>query len=101
MSNGTHLHAKGYIRISAGPFRGKLLHQLIWKWTHPQESYNPAFEDIHHLDGDPTNFAPENLQKVPHQHHSCHTQAAGRLARDERSRFCSPHPDDLSNEVPF
>lgn len=99
MGTGCHLHPKGYIRISAGPFRGKLLHQLIWQWTHPEEILNSSYDDIHHKDGDPTNFHPDNLEKVPHHGHVHHTIKAGRLKR-ESGRFASTRQAQ-SNEVPF
>lgn len=87
LKSGLHTHPKGYIRISAGPYRGKYLHILIWQWTHPNEFYDPAIHDIHHINGNPLDFTPQNLKKVSHRGHSTVTQKAGRLTRDRRGKF--------------
>lgn len=88
LKSGLHTHSKGYIRISAGPYRGRYLHILIWQWTHPGEFYDPSLHDIHHRNGNPLDFSPENLEKVPHRAHSTVTAEAGRLTR-KRGRFAS------------
>ena len=48
----------GYIQITSGPYKGKLLHRLIY-----EEVYGsiPKGYTIHHIDGDKTNNNPSNL----------------------------------------
>lgn len=87
LDSGGHVHQKGYIRISAGPYRSKYLHILIWQWTHPGEFYDPAIHDIHHRNGNPLDFTPENLEKVSHRGHSTVTQKVGRLTRNAKGKF--------------
>jgi hypothetical protein len=43
-------------------------HYYIWWQTHPNERILPH-ECLHHIDGDPTNNKPENLQKVLKKDH--------------------------------
>lgn len=90
MKRGTHQHEKGYIRVSAGPFRGKYLHRLVWEWVNGKPI--PSGYDVHHKDGDPSNFHPGNLALVKHRAHWRETMKAGRLRRGESGRF---------EEVPF
>lgn len=59
----------GYPRISAGPFRGKYLHKLIYEWVHPGEPPLGAGEDVHHVDDNKLNFHPSNLERRPKSEH--------------------------------
>lgn len=60
---------KGYPRIGAGPLRGVRLHRLVAsaKLGRPLE----PDEDVHHLDGDRLNPAPDNLKVLSHREHGC------------------------------
>ena len=53
-----HQRTDGYIQITSGPYKGKLLHRLIY-----EEVYGsiPKGYSIHHIDGDKTNNNPGNL----------------------------------------
>ena len=60
----------GYIQITSGPYKGKLLHRLIY-----EEIYGsiPKGYAIHHIDGDKTNNNPGNLMLLSKSnHHSLH-----------------------------
>ena len=54
---------EGYPRVCAGKYRGEYLHILVWEWFNGPV---PAGYDIHHKDGDKSNFAPDNLELVEH-----------------------------------
>ena len=60
----------GYIQITSGPNKGKLLHRLIY-----EEVYGPIPKGytIHHKDGDKTNNNPGNLMLLTKSnHHKLH-----------------------------
>lgn len=57
---------KGYPRISAGKFRDCYLHVLIYEWFHGPI---PEHHNVHHLDGDKSNFHPKNLVALPESEH--------------------------------
>ena len=60
----------GYIQITSGPYKGKLLHRLIY-----EEIYGsiPKGYAIHHIDGDKTNNNPGNLMLLSKSnHHKLH-----------------------------
>ena len=60
----------GYIQITSGPYKGKLLHRLIY-----EECYGsiPKGYTIHHIDGDKTNNNPGNLMLLTKSnHHKLH-----------------------------
>ena len=65
-----HQRTDGYIQITSGPYKGKLLHRLIY-----EEVYGsiPKGYAIHHIDGDKTNNNPGNLMLLSKSnHHSLH-----------------------------
>ena len=65
-----HQRTDGYIQITSGPYKGKLLHRLIY-----EEVYGsiPKGYSIHHLDMDKTNNNPGNLVALSKSnHHSLH-----------------------------
>ena len=51
-----------YLRISAGPFRGWYVHELI-AWAKLGRPLTPE-ETVDHLDGDGLNCSPENIEVV-------------------------------------
>ena len=60
----------GYIQITSGPYKGKLLHRLIY-----EEVYGsiPKGYAIHHIDGDKTNNNLDNLMILTKSnHHKLH-----------------------------
>ena len=60
----------GYIQITSGQYKGKLLHRLIY-----EEVYGPIPKGfcIHHQDGDKTNNNPSNLILMSKSnHHKLH-----------------------------
>lgn len=66
-----HQRTDGYIQITSGPHKGKLLHRLIY-----EEVYGPIPKGyaIHHIDGDKTNNNPGNLMILTKSnHHRLHT----------------------------
>lgn len=65
-----HQRLDGYIQITSGPYKGKLLHRLIY-----EEVYGsiPKGYAIHHIDGDKTNNNPGNLMLLSKSnHHKLH-----------------------------
>ena len=61
----------GYIQISSGPNKGKLLHRLIY-----EDCFGsiPKGFQVHHNDGDKTNNNPDNLMILSKSnHHHLHT----------------------------
>ena len=65
-----HQRTDGYIQITSGPYKGKLLHRLIY-----EEVYGSIPEGfcIHHLDNDKTNNNPSNLILMSKSnHHKLH-----------------------------
>lgn len=65
-----HQRTDGYIQITSGPNKGKLLHRLIY-----EEVYGsiPKGYAIHHIDGDKTNNNPGNLMLLSKSnHHKLH-----------------------------
>lgn len=65
-----HQRTDGYIQITSGPYKGKLLHRLIY-----EEVYGPIPKGytIHHIDGDKTNNNPSNLMLLTKSnHHKLH-----------------------------
>ena len=65
-----HQRTEGYIQITSGPYKGKLLHRLIY-----EEVYGsiPKGYAIHHIDGDKTNNNPGNLMLLSKSnHHKLH-----------------------------
>lgn len=66
-----HQRTDGYIQITSGPNKGKLLHRLIY-----EEVFGsiPKGFCIHHKDGDKTNNNPANLVMISKSnHHHLHT----------------------------
>lgn len=72
-------HEAGYPRITAGRYRGEYLHILIYEWFHGP--IPPGF-DVHHIDGDKTNFNPRNLETVEHHDH-------GRISRRAQLEYAA------------
>lgn len=67
-----HQRTDGYIQITSGPHKGKLLHRLIY-----EEVFGsiPKGFCIHHKDGDKTNNNPSNLMLLTKSnHHKLHMQ---------------------------
>ena len=64
--NGHH-GALGYIQITTGPNKGKLLHRLIWEEWYGKPV--PNGYDIHHLNGNKSDNRIQNLQCVEHLAH--------------------------------
>ena len=65
-----HQRTDGYIQITSGPNKGKLLHRLIY-----EECFGsiPKGFQVHHIDGDKTNNNPSNLMMLSKSnHHSLH-----------------------------
>lgn len=69
LQGAAYIDEKGYPRMSAGPLRGVRIHRIIAaaKLGRPLTKD----EDVHHLDGNRLNFAPENIRVMGHKHHGC------------------------------
>lgn len=71
---GTHVNGDRrngfYIRISAGPLRGKYVHRLVLE----AKLGRPLRDDeqAHHINGNTLDNSPENLQAVPRVKHGPH-----------------------------
>ena len=59
MKSGTHLHQKGYLRLSAGPCRNKYVHILIAEGMLGRALKKD--EHVHHIDGNTKNPRWTNL----------------------------------------
>ncbi len=61
--NGSQLTAKGYIRITAGPWRGQYLHRIVaaMKWREKYSEPMPKHLHVHHMDFRKAHDCPENL----------------------------------------
>jgi hypothetical protein len=66
---GAYVDDRGYIRISAGPQRGKRLHRLIAEAKLGRPLTKD--EDAHHADGNKLNNAPRNIHVEGHREHGC------------------------------
>ena len=78
----------GYPCVTWGRGRDRrpfLLHRLVYLLVH---GAIPEGHQIHHLDGDRSNWAPENLQAVtPQAHRAMHLP--GRYAQDHADERCA------------
>lgn len=66
-SHGAYVDDKGYVRISAGPLRGKRLHTIIAE-AKIGRKLKPD-EDVHHKNGNKLDISPDNLQILGHRDH--------------------------------
>ena len=81
------INQDGYACVTWGRGSGRrpfLLHRLVYLLVH---GAIPKGHQIHHLDGDRSNWAPENLQAVtPQAHRAMHF--TGRYAQDDEAERC-------------
>ena len=64
-----YIDDRGYPRMSSGPLRGIRIHRILAEAKLGRTLKKD--EDVHHLDGDKLNFAPENIQVLGHREHGC------------------------------
>lgn len=64
---GTHKHAKGYPRVSAGPLRNQFIHRIVVEAMLGRPLKKD--ETIHHRDGNKLNFHPSNLMVLGYGEH--------------------------------
>lgn len=64
---GTHIHQKGYPRVSAGPLRDRYIHRIVAAAMLRRELHKS--EQIHHLDGNKLNYHWTNLLVVGERDH--------------------------------
>jgi len=66
---GSTITAKGYMRITAGPYRNVYLHRLLgaFKMGRPLTKD----EDVHHENGDKLDFGFDNIKVMGHREHGC------------------------------
>lgn len=89
---------KGYVRITAGPHRGKYEHRVIasqaWEETHGHPL--PRSHEVHHLDFVRAHNCRQNLLILgPGLHRALHQDG---WSRSERGTYC--RREELE-EVPF
>ena len=70
------VHDKGYLRIMAGPCRGRYVHELIAEAKIGRPLYDG--EQAHHIDHDKLNCHPDNIEVIPSDQNS----AEGAYYRD-------------------
>jgi hypothetical protein len=71
--NGVTRHPKGYLRITAGPERGKLVHRAVVERCFRENIISPGLVpatlppdwEIHHMDGRRDHNCPSNLLATP------------------------------------
>ena len=63
VKSGSQTTIHGYIRVSAGPWRGKYLHRIVAdiKWREKYNEPMPKHLHVHHIDFRKTHDCPENL----------------------------------------
>jgi hypothetical protein len=66
---GWYLNEKGYPRYSSGPYKGRYVHRVKME-LHLGRKLTKD-EDVHHIDGDKTNFKLRNLEVMGHREHGC------------------------------
>ena len=66
--HGTYKDDRGYLRISAGPLRGKRVHVIVAEAKLGRKLKKD--EIVHHIDGDKSNPSPENLQVLTENDHN-------------------------------
>ena len=66
-NGGAYLDSKGYPCVSVGLMRGIRIHRIVAE----EKIGRPLTvdEDVHHVDGNKLNFAPENLKVMGHREH--------------------------------
>ena|ERR1700744_4502823 len=68
MHHGTHIHRKGYPRLSAGIYRDHYVHRLVAEAIKRRKL--EAWEEVHHKDGDRSNPHWTNLIVIENKVHS-------------------------------
>jgi len=61
-TSGVRVSRSGYLQITCGPMRGKYVHRLIGQAKIGRELTDD--EEAHHIDHDPTNCDPSNIEVV-------------------------------------
>lgn len=100
-TGGKTVTPNGYVRITAGPFRGQYEHRAIAKqlWLISYGTPLPDGKEVHHMDWDRGHNCPSNLlilDAVLHEKHNhCHR------VRSDDGRFvpASEMPDWVTEEV--
>lgn len=65
---GTFVNTNGYLRIGAGPLRGKYVHTIVAEAMLGRALRED--ETVHHKDADRLNPSPDNLEVVPRDENS-------------------------------
>ena len=68
-TKGATITAKGYLRITAGPFRNVYLHRLLGAFKVGRPLTKD--EDVHHKNGVKLDFGYDNLVVTGHREHGC------------------------------
>lgn len=76
---GVYEDDQGYLRISAGPHRGKRVHILVMEGVLGRKL--EPWEDVHHLDENKLNPEWTNLELLSHGDHSKETRRLNALLR--------------------
>lgn len=64
---GVHVDEKGYLRISAGPHRGKRVASMVMEAVLQRELL--VTEDVHHKNGNKLDCHWQNLEVIDHAEH--------------------------------
>ena len=102
--HGTHIHRKGYLRVSSGPLRNKYVHRIVAGAMIGRELTKD--EECHHRDSDKRNFHWLNLMVLGERDHSwvSNKQAWFMRERDRKEKlewdkFMREKADEFYREV--
>lgn len=98
-SGGVYVDDQGYLRISAGPLRGKRVHEVVAEAMLGMPL--PPGVDIHHKDENKLNPHWTNLEIKTHGEHSKETRKDAQLRRllKRKEREMRAHYEDHCEEA--
>jgi hypothetical protein len=82
---GTYVNDAGYLRISAGPLRGEYVHIIVAE-AKIGRPIDPLVEEVHHVDENKLNCAPDNLEVKPLELHRAFLNGQPWIRKKRRAR---------------